>query len=272
MAIHACEAGKDIYLETPAVRLPGEMVQLLRAATWFGRVVLTGAQGTVASAGETGTATVTGPDNLTGGSPADDTSPPHGLDWDRWLGPAPVMPYNPARAHYQWRWLRESGGGQIRIEGAHLFARAMATMAPEGGLGSIQVSARGEMPEEGIWDCPRRLEAAFTLASGRKIMWNSGGTTPAQLFMGDTPSAEPTTEDGEPALADHLERWLQAIRLRDQDAVSLEHACAAGVLGTLANTAARLGRGFSWEPASGAISDAQAARVLAFTGRGDYTL
>lgn len=271
-AIHACEAGKDVYLETPAVRLPGEMVQLLRAATWFGRVVHTGAPTAPLPAAGTTTARVTGPENPTGGAPEDDVAHPISLDWDRWLGPAPPRPYNPARAHYQWRWLLDTGGGQIRAAGAGLFTRALATLAPEGALGTVRVEATGKIPAEGIWDCPLGLEADFTLASGRKMYWVAEGTAPAQLQFGDGAAPESTHGGDALTLEEHLEAWLQAVRLRDHDAVGLERACAAAVLGTLANTAAHLGRRLTWEPGTGAIDDAQAARMLAFTGRGGYTL
>jgi predicted dehydrogenase len=51
-----------------------------------------------------------------------------GLDWDRWLGPAPVRPYNsvlsPRGVHTHfpdWRRYREYGGGAVTDWGAHHF-------------------------------------------------------------------------------------------------------------------------------------------------------
>ncbi|MEA3366376.1 MAG: Gfo/Idh/MocA family oxidoreductase, partial [Candidatus Hydrogenedentes bacterium] len=39
--------------------------------------------------------------------------PPPELDYERWLGPAPVAPYCPARVHKNWRWIMDYGGGRI---------------------------------------------------------------------------------------------------------------------------------------------------------------
>ncbi len=40
-----------------------------------------------------------------------DADPPAGLHWDRWLGPAPLVPFNPARLNNSW-WF-DYGGGML---------------------------------------------------------------------------------------------------------------------------------------------------------------
>jgi len=35
--------------------------------------------------------------------PNDTPSVPKGLDWDVWVGPAPMRPYNPAYVPFKWR-------------------------------------------------------------------------------------------------------------------------------------------------------------------------
>ncbi|MBN2031546.1 Gfo/Idh/MocA family oxidoreductase [bacterium] len=46
---------------------------------------------------------------------------PKTLDWDIWLGPAPVKPYNPDLCHFVWRGLRDYGTGAMGDMGAHIF-------------------------------------------------------------------------------------------------------------------------------------------------------
>jgi predicted dehydrogenase len=36
--------------------------------------------------------------------PQPDQAPPPGVDYDSWLGPAPLRPFNPNRFHFTWRW------------------------------------------------------------------------------------------------------------------------------------------------------------------------
>ncbi|MCY4160753.1 MAG: Gfo/Idh/MocA family oxidoreductase [Flavobacteriaceae bacterium] len=53
---------------------------------------------------------------------------PKTLNWDGWLGPAPVRPYNAilspsvdVRVYPRWRWYEEYGGGIVADWGAHMF-------------------------------------------------------------------------------------------------------------------------------------------------------
>jgi predicted dehydrogenase len=48
-----------------------------------------------------------------------DGSCPPGVDYDRWLGPAPQRPFNPNRFHYAWHWFWDYSGGDIINDGVH---------------------------------------------------------------------------------------------------------------------------------------------------------
>src|SRR5262249_16043473 len=52
------------------------------------------------------------------GRPADGDAP-DGLDWDRWLGPAPARKYNANRCLFHFRWFWDYSGGQMTNLGAH---------------------------------------------------------------------------------------------------------------------------------------------------------
>jgi myo-inositol 2-dehydrogenase / D-chiro-inositol 1-dehydrogenase len=47
------------------------------------------------------------------------TDPPAGLDYDMWVGPAPMRPYNPELHHYNWHFLHDFGTGDMGNWGAH---------------------------------------------------------------------------------------------------------------------------------------------------------
>jgi predicted dehydrogenase len=46
-------------------------------------------------------------------------SPPEGLDFDVWLGPAQEQPYHGNLVHYNWHWFWDTGNGDIGNQGVH---------------------------------------------------------------------------------------------------------------------------------------------------------
>jgi len=49
-----------------------------------------------------------------------DSPTPEGVDYERWLGPAPLRPFNKNRFHLTWRWYWEYGNGVMTDWGVHL--------------------------------------------------------------------------------------------------------------------------------------------------------
>jgi len=49
-----------------------------------------------------------------------DSPAPQGVDYERWLGPAPLRPFNKNRFHLTWRWYWEYGNGVMTDWGVHL--------------------------------------------------------------------------------------------------------------------------------------------------------
>jgi predicted dehydrogenase len=109
MAIHAVEAGKDIYLQKPMTLYPDETLAVRNAVNKHERISQIGTQIHAGAnyrrvvewirSGKLGPISVArtfnvmnqGPDGL-GTAPKQD--PPEGLDWNMWLGPGPESPYN----------------------------------------------------------------------------------------------------------------------------------------------------------------------------------
>ena len=52
------------------------------------------------------------------GRKADEPTPP-GLNWDLFLGPAPMRAYNELRFRYNWHWFWDTGNGDIGNQGVH---------------------------------------------------------------------------------------------------------------------------------------------------------
>ncbi len=128
IAIAACEAGKDIYLQKPMTLHLGESLAVRNAVKRHGRISQIGTQihasdnyrrvvefiraGLLGSVGTVRTFNVMNqsPDGV---GHAKDLKLPDGLDWDLWCGPAPKCPFNPilaADAYYHSSWMAYSGG------------------------------------------------------------------------------------------------------------------------------------------------------------------
>ena len=137
IAIDALRAGKDVYCEKPLTLTIEEGKQIIKVLEETGRVFQVGTQqrsemgllflraiaiiqdGRI---GEVRKATC-----AVGGAPSSGPIPkanvPSELNWDLWLGQAPMVDYREAqgrtRCHYEFRWWYEYSGGKMTDWGAH---------------------------------------------------------------------------------------------------------------------------------------------------------
>ncbi len=131
-AVHACQAGKHVYVEKPASHNIHEGEVMLRAARKFKRIVQVGCQSRSGRhfaeameyirSGALGKVTFARAwESSRQGSIGypQDSDPPPGVDYDRWLGPAPKRPFNRARFHGSWRWFFDYGTGDLGNDGVH---------------------------------------------------------------------------------------------------------------------------------------------------------
>ncbi len=130
--IWACQAGKDVYVEKPASHNPFEGEQMVKAARKYRRMVQVGSQSR--TIGHKRVAMQMLREGAIGevymarglcfrrrksiGRTAQEPVPP-GLDWDIFLGPAPMRPYSKNRFAYNWHWFWDTGNGDIGNQGVH---------------------------------------------------------------------------------------------------------------------------------------------------------
>ncbi len=195
---------------------------------------------------------------------------PRTLDWDIWLGPAPVKPYHPDVCHFAWRGLWDYGTGAIGDMGAHIMDApiwALDLPLPT----SIQASstpyndeylplseriifefpARDNLPpvtmswvDGGVW--PDRLpqipdgigmaDAVYIGSNGLVMMHGSHGGTPT-LYPVDAMEDFTPPEPSIPRTGDIYEDWINAIKNGTKSANDFEisgHLCEIMLLGVLA--------------------------------------
>ena len=131
-AIWACQAGKDVYVEKPVSFNPFEGERMVAAAHRYDRVVQGGMQRRSLTHKKRAI------ELLRQGYLGDlymarglcykrrqsighkpDAPVPPGVDWDIFLGPAPLRPFNANRFRYNWHWFWDTGNGDIGNQGIH---------------------------------------------------------------------------------------------------------------------------------------------------------
>jgi len=132
MALAALRAGKDIYIEKPMSHVYREGQLIADAAKKYGRVVQHGTQMRSSPVreqaarlladgiiGEVKVARAWTAEKRRITLPVADSQPPADVDYERWLGPAPLRKFNSQRFHRTWRWFRDYGNGEIGDDGVH---------------------------------------------------------------------------------------------------------------------------------------------------------
>jgi predicted dehydrogenase len=141
IAVEACKAGKDVYVEKPVGVAVEEGQAMVAAARKFNRVMQAGTwqrsgahfqkacelvrSGTLGKVTMARTWIYSNQPRQGIGNPPDAT-PPAGLNWDMWLGPAPARPFNPNRfgvypdAYSYFRFFWDYAGGQLTDSGVHM--------------------------------------------------------------------------------------------------------------------------------------------------------
>ena len=133
LAVWACQAGKDVYVEKPVSHNIWEGRQIIAAATRYERVVQAGTQYR-SDEGLKDAAEYIRQGHLgkvlwghvvwyerrgSIGKVAPHT--PDWLDYDLYCGPAPIKPLRREKLHYDWHWVWATGTGDLGNSGIHAF-------------------------------------------------------------------------------------------------------------------------------------------------------
>ncbi|HEY2930236.1 MAG TPA: Gfo/Idh/MocA family oxidoreductase [Acidobacteriota bacterium] len=180
--VHAAEAGKHIYCEKPACCTIEEGKAMIAAVRKTGIISQIGSQGRsqpeaylmhrYLANGVIGK--VKHVECFHYPSPVDtsqtpDSEPPAELNWDMWLGPLRWRPYNARYCPGTFRWMMESGGGQIRDRGAHVMSCALWWMNADR-TGPVTIEATGTPPNQGVWDAAVLMQVTYTFRNPDWVM------------------------------------------------------------------------------------------------------
>jgi predicted dehydrogenase len=132
MAINACQAGKDVYVEKPVSYNIDEGRKMVQAARKYNRIVQAGTQrrsnrltlkavqmlreGVIGDI-YLGRGTVYRSRPSIGKKP--DIAVPNGVNWDLFRGPAPMIPFNENHFLYNWHWYWDTSTSEFGNNGIH---------------------------------------------------------------------------------------------------------------------------------------------------------
>jgi predicted dehydrogenase len=318
--IQAAQAGKHIYVEKPLSHTVVEGRAMVEAARKHRVVAMMGTQQrgyahfeqahAIIRSGRLGDIALVECWNYhnTGRrvGRAADADPPPGLHWDRWLGPAPEVPYNPSRMNNSW-WFDYAGGMLANWAVHHIdfILWAMNATSPTGAS-----CPGGKFVVDDLADTPDTVEASWQF--GDFVMhytyrgFNSFHTVlhrPAGhgiCFHGNRAtllldrSGYEVYEDRNPAKivdrADNPRHWgdglpgnevdgpwqrtfVDCVKQQKQPPLELEASHQATACCHLANTAYLVGRSIAWDGDREQIDgDEAAAALLSRPRRAGYEL
>ena len=305
MTIDACNAGKDAYCEKPLSLTIAEGRRMVNAAREHKRIVQTGSQQRSSAEfwkacmlvrnGFIGDVTevlvgIPGP-NHPGSIGPEEIVPPE-LDYQMWLGPAPLKPYRSKRVHYNFRFWWDYSGGQMTNFGAHHLDIAQWGLGMDNS-GPVAVEGTAEFHPQMLHEVTEKCRLTYTYANGVRLTLGQGqqdiaeGTTfigtrgrvavgrgklttePAELATSPLDAAELTQLYRS---ADHTKDFLDCMRSRELPICDVEIGHRSATVCHLGNLVARLGRPVKWDPTSETCpGDAEAQLMIDRPYRAPWT-
>lgn len=313
MAADAMRSGKDVYVEKPLTLTIDEGKFLRQVAQETGQVVQVGSwqrsdsrfrlavelvrQGRI---GKLQTVEVVLGKNQVGG-PFPERSVPLQLNWDRWQGQTPDVPYIEQRCHYTFRWWYEYSGGQMTDWGAHHLD--IAQWAIDSNPIEIRSEAKFPSVKRG-YNVAIDFAATYTYANGVTMTVADTGRN-GIMFTGDrgrifvnrgTISGAPVEELASrplpredfglytadnldrperagklDAIVNHMGNFFDCVESRRAPISDVESQHRSVTTCHLGNISMRLGRTIRWDPvAELCIDDAEANQMLSREQRSGF--
>ena len=300
--IHACQAGKDVYVEKPLATTIDEGRAMLEATKKHGRIVQMGTQwrsGTrwrqvveFVQSGKLGrVGLVRGwayhdwlATNL--GHPPDGPAPAS-VDYDLWLGPAPKRAFNANRFHFNFRWFWDYAGGLMTDWGVHLINVMLWAMGPEHPKtvastgGKFVLDDNTETPDTQItvyefpsytmmWEHKTGIANGLYnrpwgiafVGSQGTLVCDDSGFEVLPEPKAKKPPEKVKLGGGGDSRPLHVKNFLECMKTRQQPVENLELAHHVSAVAHLGNIAVRSGAKIVWDPVAEKITNDKTADAL----------
>jgi predicted dehydrogenase len=300
IALQACQAGKDVYVEKPLSQTISEGHLIRDAARKYNRVMQVGMQRRTiehfisatdyVASGALGKVCLVKAwmcqVRATIGNPPDQ-DPPRTVDYDAWLGPAPKRPFNRNRFHYTWRFFWDYGNSELGNQGVHMLDVALSGIqkmrktehclpARIGGHGGIYwLQDAKEVPDTQVltydfgdllltWEL--RSFGDQDAIEGTRAGTGFYGTDGTLVVDGDGwkvyGKRGETVKVVKNSGGSHEKNFLDCVKSRKRPNADVETGRLSTTLCHLGNIAQHLGRSVRFDPQSETFGDDSAANAL----------
>ncbi len=224
--IDACAAGKDVYVEKPIANSIHEADLMVKAVRKYNRVVQvgqwqrsdlhwhsafdylhTGALGRIRQVKAWADVNYGRGFNV-----VPDTEAPQGVDYDRWLGPAPKRPFNENRFHGTFRYFWDYAGGLMTDWGVHMIDMVLEGMKASAPKSVMAIGGKLAFPDDAS-ETPDTLTTVYDFGNFN-LIWEQF------MAMGTSPYLK---ESGEPGVAFIGENGILAVNRASWKAMPLQH-------------------------------------------------
>ena len=303
-AIWAMQAGKDAYVEKPVSHNYFEGVKLVECARKYKRICQGGTQRRAwgihrramellhgGAIGDIYQANFIFPGRRDSIGFKEVKPVPSWLNWDLWLGPAPMQEYHENLVHYNWHWFWDFGNGELGNNGIHLVdiarwgmqKRLPVKIYSTGGRFGYKDQAQTPNTQNVTWmfedgsQIVGQLRGLYTAETMGWDFWGSkghmrlNGDREIIITMGRNKTPEPAVEF--PKNLDHIENFCAAVKSRNQGSLlaEIEETHLSTAFCHLGNISYRLDREMKFDPAKGKfVNDAEGDQLLTRKYRAPY--
>jgi predicted dehydrogenase len=296
-AVEAIRNKKDVYGEKPITHMYGEAKQLVAEAKKHNIIWQTGSQQRSEFTFHRGAELVRNgvlgkikevevglPQGRSGHKKGDEavSEPPANVDYDRWCGPSPKLPFMKSRFHFHWRWNLAFGGGQLLDWICHHNDIAHWGLDEDLG-GPLELEAQEwAWPEDKtVFDAPYHYKVVSTYAKDIKVTiasdnfvkhgckWiGENGWVMSNRGKIEASNPEWIKQEFDPGpiklinSRNHQQNFIDSVKSRKPTICPVEVSHHSITPGHLGYVSAKLGRKIKWDPKAEVTADEEAMKLL----------
>lgn len=224
------------------------------------------------------------------------STPPEGVDYKMWLGPAPERPFNENRFHFNFRWFWDYAGGLMTDWGVHEIDIALYAMGAKAPKSVLASGGKFAYPNDAS-ETPDTLQTVYEFEDFN-LLWEHAtgidggnyGRTEGIAFIGNNgtlvvnrggweviPEGENKNDEWVTktekidliapqgnALESHAKNFVSAIETGDSKKLNcgVETGSVAAITAHMGNIAYKTGKKLYWNAEKGSFDDNEADELL----------